>query len=70
VRVAITVGVCLEALKFVNLVFYPMLRAKFYHEYLAFQYSVTIILWSFVGALIVLAGAHWTASHEQKDPLA
>jgi membrane protein len=67
--VAIIVGFCLEALKYVYLLAYPGLRAKFEHEYSAFQYSVTIVLWSFLGALIVLAGAHWTANHERKDPL-
>jgi uncharacterized BrkB/YihY/UPF0761 family membrane protein len=67
--VAIIVGLCLEALKYVNLIVYPALRAKLEHEYSSFQFSVTIILWSFSGAMIVLAGAHWTASHEKKDPL-
>jgi uncharacterized BrkB/YihY/UPF0761 family membrane protein len=67
--VAIVVGLCLEALKYVNLIVYPALRAKLEHEYYIFQFSVTIILWSFSGAIIVLAGAHWTASHEKKDPL-
>jgi uncharacterized BrkB/YihY/UPF0761 family membrane protein len=67
--VAILVGFCLEALKYVYLWVYPLLRAKLEHEYSAFQYSVTLVLWSFMGALIVLAGAHWTANHEKKDPL-
>jgi uncharacterized BrkB/YihY/UPF0761 family membrane protein len=67
--VAILVGFCLEALKYVYLLVYPLLRAKLEHEYSAFQYSVTLVLWSFMGALIVLAGAHWTANHEKKDPL-
>jgi uncharacterized BrkB/YihY/UPF0761 family membrane protein len=67
--VAIIVGFCLEALKYVDLLVYPLLRAKFEHEYGVFQYSVTIVLWSFVGALIVLAGAHWIANHDKKDPL-
>jgi uncharacterized BrkB/YihY/UPF0761 family membrane protein len=34
-----------------------------------FEYSVTILLWSFVGALVVLAGAHWTARRDTEDPL-
>jgi YihY family inner membrane protein len=67
--VAIIVGFCLEALKYLYLRVYPLLRAKLEHEYSVFQYSVTIVLWSFMGALIVLAGAHWTANHEKKDPL-
>jgi uncharacterized BrkB/YihY/UPF0761 family membrane protein len=68
--VAIAVGLCLEALKYVYLLVYPMLRTKLEHEYSAFQYSVTLVLWSFMGALIVLAGAHWTANHDKRDPLA
>ena len=67
--VAILVGFCLEALKYVYLLVYPLLRAKLAREYDVFQYSVTIVLWSFIGALVVLAGAHWTANHEKKDPL-
>ena len=45
------------------------LRAKLEREYSAVQYSVTLVLWSFMGALFVLAGAHWTANHEKRDPL-
>jgi uncharacterized BrkB/YihY/UPF0761 family membrane protein len=67
--VAILVGFCLEALKYVYLWVYPLLRAKLEREYSAFQYSVTLVLWSFMGALIVLAGAHWTANHDKQDPL-
>jgi uncharacterized BrkB/YihY/UPF0761 family membrane protein len=70
VPVAIAVGVCLEVLKYLYLLVYPLLRAKLEHEYSAFQYSVTLVLWSFMGALIVLAGAHWTANHDKGDPLA
>jgi membrane protein len=47
----------------------PTLQAKFHHEYFIFEHSVTILVWSFVAALVVLAGAHWTARHGRKDPL-
>jgi uncharacterized BrkB/YihY/UPF0761 family membrane protein len=59
--VAIVVGLALEALKYVNLLIWPLLSNKLEREYNIFRYSVTILLWSFVSSLIVLAGAHWTA---------
>jgi membrane protein len=68
--VAIVVGLALEALKYVNLLVSPMLTEKLKHEYDIFRFSVTILLTSFVASLIVLAGAHWTARQDRKDPLA
>lgn len=59
--VALIVGVALEILKNVNLWTWPWLRAKLQHEYGPFVYSVTIILWSFLSSMIVLAGAEWAA---------
>jgi membrane protein len=67
--VAITVGLVLESLKYVNLVISPYLTAKLKYEYEPFQISVTILLWSFVSAMVVLAGAHWTARQDRRDPL-
>jgi uncharacterized BrkB/YihY/UPF0761 family membrane protein len=69
VPVAILVGLALEALKYVNLLVAPLLQAKLHREYLIFEHSVTILLWSFVAAMIVLAGAHWTARQDREDPL-
>lgn len=69
VRVSILVGLALEALKYLNLLLAPWLDDKFEQEYKIFRYSVTILLWSFVAALVVLAGAHWTARHGTADPL-
>jgi len=68
--VAVVVGLILEGLKYVNLLISPWLQNKLNHEYDIFQHSVTILLWSFVSSLIVLAGAHWTARHGRGDPLA
>jgi YihY family inner membrane protein len=61
VPAAILVGLLLEVLKYVNLLTWPFLRAKLALEYGPFVYSITIILWGFVTALVVLAGAEWTA---------
>lgn len=67
--VAIVVGLILEALKYVNLLIAGPLSQKLDREYRIFEYPVTILLWSFVAALVVLAGAHWTARHDTADPL-
>lgn len=69
VPVAILVGLLLEALKYVNLLIWPLVKNKLQHEYNIFRYSVTIVLWSFVASMIVLAGAEWTARHDKEDPL-
>lgn len=67
--VAVVVGLGLEALKYVNLLVWPYLQAKLSREYSVFQHSVTILLWAFIVAMIVLAGAHWTARQDRADPL-
>jgi uncharacterized BrkB/YihY/UPF0761 family membrane protein len=69
-RVAIIVGLILEGLKNVNLLIAPWLAEKFKSDYAAFQHSATLLLLSAIAALIVLAGAHWTAEHGTVDPLA
>ena len=68
-QVSIWVGLALESLKYINMLLAPWLDAKFEHEYSVFRYSVTILIWSFLAALVVLAGAHWTARHDSVDPL-
>jgi uncharacterized BrkB/YihY/UPF0761 family membrane protein len=67
--VAIVVGLLMELLKYVNLLLWPWLQTKLNREYAVFQHSVTILLWSFAVAMVVLAGAHWTARQDQPDPL-
>jgi membrane protein len=69
IPVAIVVGLGLEALKYVNLLVWPFLQTKLDREYSVFQHSVTILLWAFAVAMIVLGGAHWTARQDQADPL-
>jgi membrane protein/epoxyqueuosine reductase len=61
VPVSIVVAVALEVFKYVNLLTWPFLRAKLSREYGPFVYSVTIVLWSFIASMIVLAGAEWAA---------
>lgn len=67
--VAVCVGLVLEGMKYVNLALTPWLEAKFESEYFIFRHSVMILIWSFLGALIVLAGAEWTAREGAPDPL-
>lgn len=67
--VAILVGLVLEAMKYLNLLIFPLLREKLQREYGVFRNSVTILLWTFIASLVVLAGAEWSARHGEKDPL-
>jgi len=66
---AAVVGVALEALKYVNLLSWPWLRAKLEREYGPFVYSVTIVLWGFLASMVVLAGAEWAARSGGRDSL-
>ena len=68
-RVSVCVGLALEGLKYLNILVSPWLDVKLDHEYSIFRFSATILLWSFLAALVVLAGAHWTARHGTEDPL-
>jgi uncharacterized BrkB/YihY/UPF0761 family membrane protein len=61
VPVAILVGLVLEALKYINLLLWPFLKEKLQQEYGPFYISVTILLFSFVASMVVLAGAEWAA---------
>ena len=59
--IAIMVGLVLEVFKYVIVLLWPILKAKLDKEYGPFVYSVSIVLWSFLGSMIVLAGAEWAA---------
>ena len=67
--VAILVGLILEAMKYLGLILFPLLAEKMQREYGVFQHSVSILLWSFVASLVVLAGAEWTARGAGTNPL-
>ena len=66
---AVFVGLILEALKYVNRALAPFLQAKLEHEYSIFRHSVAILLWSFIAAMVVLAGAEWSARPRPEDSL-
>ncbi len=68
---AVLVGLLLEILKNLNLLVWPWFQKKLLSEYSAFYMSVSIILFSFVGSMVVLGGAEWAArgSHPPKNAL-
>jgi YihY family inner membrane protein len=61
VPVAILVGLAIELLKYLNLLTWPLLKDRMQKEYGPFYISVTIVLFSFLATMIVLAGAEWAA---------
>jgi len=69
VPVAIVVGLALESLKYVNLLVAPLLQAKLHREYWYSSTPSPSCCGSFVAAMIVLGGAHWTARQDRRDPL-
>jgi membrane protein len=58
---AVIVGLLLEVLKYVNLLTWPWLRARLELEVPPFVQSISIILWAFCAAMLILAGAEWSA---------
>jgi uncharacterized BrkB/YihY/UPF0761 family membrane protein len=64
---AILVGLALEGLKYFNLLTWPLLQAKLAKEYGPFVYSVSIIVWSFLAAMLVLGGAEWSARRREPE---
>jgi membrane protein len=58
---SVFVGLAIELFKLLNLLIWPWLYSKLKHEYGPFAHSVTILLWSFVFSMLVLAGAEWSA---------
>lgn len=68
VQASIYVGLALEALKYLYLLVWPWLIAKLAREYGPFKYSVSLILFGFCAAMLVLAGAEWAArTHRSRE---
>ncbi len=65
---SIAVAVLLEISKYINILTWPWLRAKLMKDVPPFVQSISIILWSFIATLIVLAGAEWSARVEIEKP--
>ncbi len=66
---SVAVAVLLEVSKYVNIVTWPWLRSKLRADVPPFVQSISIILWSFIATLIVLAGAEWCARTRIEDRL-
>ncbi len=58
---SLAVAVLLEVSKYIDILTWPYLSAKLRIETPPFVQSISIILWSFIATLIVLAGAEWSA---------
>jgi membrane protein len=58
---SIVVGLLLELSTYINIITWPWLHAKLQGEVPPFVHSISIILWSFIATMIVLAGAEWSA---------
>ena len=65
---SIAVAILLELSKYLNILTWPWLRAKLRDEVPPFVQSISIILWSFVGTLIILAGAQWASRVTVEKP--
>jgi len=61
VPVAFVVGMGITLLQYVVVLAWPWLIRKMKHDYAPFEHSASIILFSVVAAMIVLAGAEWSA---------
>ncbi len=55
------VAVLLEISKYLNILTWPWLHDKLSKDVPPFVQSISIILWSFVATMIILAGAEWSA---------
>ena len=66
VPTAITVGLALEALKYILHLIWPWFLRKLQVEYGPFYWAVIIVFVSFLASMIILAGAEWSGrSREQ-----
>lgn len=58
---SVLVGILLEILKYVDILTWPWLHTKLKDEIPPFVESISIVLWSFTAAMILLTGAEWSA---------
>jgi membrane protein len=59
--VAFVVGLALTLLQYAALLLWSWIIAKMHHDYGPFAHSASIILFTFLASMIVLAGAEWSA---------
>ena len=58
---SVLVGILLESMKYIDILTWPWLRSKLKNEVPPFVESISIVLWSFIAAMILLMGAEWSA---------
>jgi membrane protein len=58
---AIAVAILLQFSEYVNMLLWPWLRDKLKADVPPFVQSISIIFWSFITTIIILAGAEWAA---------
>ncbi len=61
--VAVLVALALEAMKYANMLLWPLFRHKFQREFGPFLNSAFIIFYAFFSSMVVLAGAEWAGRH-------
>ncbi len=61
ISISLWVGLLLEVLRYLFLLLGPFLIAKLAREYGPFQYSVAILLLSFLSSMVVLGWWYWRA---------
>jgi len=62
--VAVVVGLALTGLQYTAIFLWGWIVDKIKHDYGFFSHSASVILFSFLAAMIVLAGAEWSARSE------
>ncbi|MGC2660658.1 MAG: YihY/virulence factor BrkB family protein, partial [Bryobacteraceae bacterium] len=65
---SVLVGILLEILKYVDILTWPWLESKLKSEVPPFVESISIVLWSFIAAMILLMGAEWSARVTVEGP--
>ena len=66
--VAFVVGLALTVLQYTALLLWNWIIAKMHHDYGPFAHSASIILFTFLASMIVLAGAEWSARAAPRLP--
>lgn len=67
VPVAFVVGLALTALQYIVVLLWNWILVKLKDDYGPFAHSSSIILFSVVAAMIVLAGAEWSARRDEEE---
>jgi membrane protein len=64
--VACVAGLALTALQYIAVLLWTWIIDKMHHDYGPFAHSASVIFFSFLAAMIVLAGAEWSARRPEE----